>query len=186
MILPLVYYPDSRLRAKGALIKTIDDSLRQLAGDMLETMEKHEGVGLAAQQVGRAIQFAVVDVTGIDDRPSTMTVKGKAVNPDDYMPLFLINPVVTGTKAKEDGSEGCLSIPGLRTDVTRSKRVEVKTLTMEGELFEFEATGLLAVAIQHEVDHLHGKLFIDLLGPAARAAVKGELDEITAKYGPKE
>ena len=185
MILPLVYHPDTRLRAKGSPIRTIDDSLRQLAADMLETMEHHEGVGLAAQQVGRAIQFAIVDVSGIEDRPSTMTVKGQAVNPDDYMPLFLINPVVTGTKAKERGSEGCLSIPGLRTDVARSRRVEVKTLTLEGETLEFEATGLLAVAIQHETDHLHGKLFIDLLSPAERAEVKEELDEIMAKYGPK-
>ncbi|SDU01902.1 peptide deformylase [Verrucomicrobium sp. GAS474] len=186
MILPLVYYPDARLRAKGAPIKVIDDTLRQLADDMLDTMEKHEGVGLAAQQIGQALQFAVVDVTGIDDRPSTMTIAGKAVNPEDYMPLFLINPVVTGTKAKEPGSEGCLSIPGLRTDVNRSKRVEVKTMTMEGKVLEFEATGLLAVAIQHETDHLHGKLFIDLLSPAERADVKDELDEIVEKYGPKE
>ncbi len=188
MILPLVYYPDARLRAKGAPVKAIDDTLRAFARDMLETMEQHEGVGLAAQQVGKALQFAVIDITGIDDeaRPSTMTVKGQAVNPEDHMPLFLINPVVTGTKAKERGSEGCLSIPGLRTDVGRSKRVTVKTVTLDGEPLEFEATGLLAVAIQHETDHLHGKLFIDLLTPAERAAVKDELDAIVEKYGPKE
>ncbi|HEY8966459.1 MAG TPA: peptide deformylase, partial [Candidatus Methylacidiphilales bacterium] len=117
MVLPLVYYPDARLRAKGAPVTKIDAALLKLAEDMVETMNHHEGVGLAAQQIGKAIQFAVVDVAGIDDRPSTMSIGGQPVNVDDHMPLFLINPVVTGTKAKERGSEGCLSIPGLRTEV---------------------------------------------------------------------
>jgi len=185
MVLPLVYYPDARLRAKGAPVTKIDAALLKLAEDMVETMNHHEGVGLAAQQIGKAIQFAVVDVAGIDDRPSTMSIGGQPVNVDDHMPLFLINPVVTGTKAKERGSEGCLSIPGLRTEVARSRRVEVRTTTLDGGTLEFEATGLLAVAIQHETDHLHGKLFTDLLSPAERAAVKDDLDQIAAKYGPK-
>jgi peptide deformylase len=182
MILPLVYYPDARLREKGKPVAKFDAALRKLVADMLETMEEHEGVGLAAQQVGLALQLAVIDVTGVDDRPSTMTVDGQPVNPEDYMPLFLINAKVSGTKAKTDGTEGCLSFPGLRAEISRSRRVTVKTHGLDGKPFEFEADGLLAVAVQHEHDHNQGRLFIDALPSAERAALKPELDTLTARY----
>lgn len=182
MILPLVYYPDPRLREKGKPVAKFDAALEKLAADMLETMEEHEGVGLAAQQVGLALQFAVIDVTGVEDRPSGMTVDGQAVDPEDYMPLFLINATVTGTKAKTEGGEGCLSFPGLRADVSRSRRVTVKTHGLDGKPFEFEADGLLGVAVQHEHDHNQGRLFIDALPPAGRAELKPELDLLAAKY----
>ena len=184
MILPLTYYPDPRLRKKGAPLKAFDAKLKQLAADMLETMEAHEGVGLAAQQVGLALQFAVIDVRGIEDRPSTMVIGGKAVDPEEHMPVFLINATVSGTKVKDRGPEGCLSIPDLRAEVSRSRRVTVQTHTLDGKPFEFEATGLLAVAVQHEHDHLQGKLFIDPLSPAERAEIKDELAAIEAKYHP--
>ena len=182
MILPLVYYPDPRLREKGKPVAAFDAKLAALVDDMLETMDAHEGVGLAAQQVGLALQLAVIDVTGVEDRPSAMTVKGEAVDPEEYMPLFLINATVNGTKAKADGSEGCLSFPGLRADVSRSRRVVVKTHGLDGKPFEFEADGLLAVAVQHEHDHNQGRLFIDALPPAARTELKPELDILAAKY----
>ena len=182
MILPLVYYPDPRLREKGKPVAAFDAKLAALVDDMLETMDAHEGVGLAAQQVGLALQLAVIDVTGIEDRPSTMKVGGVAVNPDDYMPVLLINATVTGTKAKEEGGEGCLSFPGLRADVSRSRRVTVRTHELDGKPFEFEADGLLAVAVQHEHDHNQGRLFIDALPPAVRSELKPELDALAAKY----
>ncbi len=182
MILPLTYYPDPRLRKKGLPVKTFDAKLRKFAEDMWETMEAHEGVGLAAQQVGEALQFAVIDVRGVEDRPSGMTVGGKAVDPEEYMPLYLINATVSGTKAKDIGTEGCLSFPGLRTEVARSRRVSVKTHGLDGKPFEFEATGLLAIAVQHEYDHLQGRLFIDALSPAERAEIKEDLAAIEAKY----
>ncbi len=184
MILPLTYYPDPRLRKKGTPIKAFDAKLQQLAADMLETMEAHEGVGLAAQQVGLALQFAVIDVRGVEERPSTMAIGGKPVDPEEHMPVYLINATVTGTKVKDRGPEGCLSIPGLRAEVSRSRRVTVQTHGLDGKPFEFEATGLLAVAVQHEHDHLVGKLFTDYLSPAERAEVKDELAEIEAKYHP--
>jgi peptide deformylase len=110
MILPLTYYPDPILRKKGLPVKAFDEKLLQFADDMLETMDAHNGVGLAAQQVGQALQFAVVDVTDSEE-PSGMTVAGKAVDPEEYMPLFLVNATVSGTKAKERGPEAASASP---------------------------------------------------------------------------
>jgi len=184
VILPLVHYPDPVLRRKGLPVRTFDAKLAQLAQDMRETMEKHEGVGLAAQQIGEALQFAVVDIRDCE-RESGMTIAGQAVDPEEHMPLYLVNATVNGTKAKETGTEGCLSFPGLRCEVSRSRRVAVKTHGLDGQPFEFEATGLLAIAIQHEFDHLQGKLFIDSLPPKERDLIRGELAEFEAAYAAK-
>lgn len=168
MKLPVVYYDHPVLRQKGAKIEKVTPEIRKLAEAMLVTMREHNGVGLAAQQIGKALQLTVIDVTGIKERESKMWVDGKAVNPEDYMPLVLINPVISGTKSKVIGGEGCLSFPGVFADISRSQRVKVTTQTLDGKTFHFEAGGLLGRAVQHEYDHLHGKLFIDLMTAEAR------------------
>ena len=110
-------------------------------------MRAAHGVGLAAQQIGVALQLAVIDITGIKERPSKMWIKGEVVNPEDYMPLVLINPVLKPTKTKVTAHEGCLSFPDLTLDIARAQRVGVKTRTREGGTFEFDAGGLLGRAV---------------------------------------
>jgi peptide deformylase len=171
MILEIVEEGHPALRAKGRKIEQIDDSIRELAEDMLETMYDADGVGLAAQQVALPIQMCVIDVTGATDRPSTMKVGGQKVDPEEYMPMVLINPEVETFGKERSGPEGCLSFPGLRGDVIRPEFVRVKALGFEGEAIEFEAGGLLAIAVQHEHDHLHGILFIDRMTAAERKAI---------------
>jgi len=163
--LEVVKYGHPALRSKGRKIEKIDDSLVQLAEEMLETMYAEEGVGLAAQQIGRSIQLAVIDVMPAhEDRPSQAWFDGREIEIDSLMPLVLINPEIhpIGTEL-ELGTEGCLSIPGLQDQVERPARVRIVCQELSGERLDFEATGLLARAAQHEVDHLHGILFIDHL-----------------------
>lgn len=175
MVLEIVKYGHPALRQKGAAVQKIDERIRQLAVDMLETMEAANGVGLAAQQVGVPIQLAVVDVGGVEDRPSTMTVDGKEVDVDEQMPLILLNPELELAREKELGTEGCLSFPEITGEIPRAASVKAKAMTLDGEQIEFEATGLLARALQHEVDHLHGVLFIDRMNSAARTALASRL-----------
>lgn len=175
MILEIVKYGNPVLRQKGALVQEIDEKVKQLAEDMLETMRVANGVGLAAQQVGVAIQLTVIDVADIEDRPSTMSVDGKDVPLGEWMPLVLINPVLELGKVREAGTEGCLSFPDLSSEISRSSWVRARAKTLEGKEIEFEATGLLARALQHEVDHLHGILFIDRMNSAAKAGLAGRL-----------
>jgi peptide deformylase len=176
MVHPIVRYGDPVLRQKGKAIPKVTDEIRKLVDDMLETMNHAEGVGLAAQQIGKALQLAVVDVTQVTKRESRMWIKDEAVDPLAYMPLILINPKLELTKKKVMGNEGCLSFPGLGFDVPRSIRVKVSTQTLEGKVLEFEAGGLLGRAIQHEYDHLQGKLFIDHLDAEGKKEIKGDLD----------
>lgn len=178
MIYSIVRYGDPILRKKGAVIPKITDEIRQLVKDMLETMNAAEGVGLAAQQIGKALQLAVVDVTLVTNRESRMWIKEEAVDPLHYMPLVLLNPEIVPTKKKVLGGEGCLSFPGLGADIPRSIRIQVKTQTLDGKEFVFEAGGLLGRAIQHEYDHLQGKLFIDHLDSEVRKSMKEDLDLI--------
>jgi peptide deformylase len=175
MVLEIVTYGHPALRQKGSEIKQIDDKLRQLAADMLETMVAANGVGLAAQQVGVPIQLAVIDVAGVEDRPSTMKIDGKEVDVDSRMPLMLINPVIELGPEKEIGTEGCLSFPDITAEIPRSAGVSVRALDLDGRAVSFEATGLLSRAVQHEVDHLHGVLFIDRMNSATRTALAGRL-----------
>jgi peptide deformylase len=142
---------------------------------MLETMYQAHGVGLAAQQVGEPLQLCVVDVRGADERPSKMWVEGEEVNPNDYMPMTLLNPVLRLVTPNETDVEGCLSFPELTGDVTRPERVKATFTQLDGTKFTFEASGLLSRAIQHEVDHLNGILFIDRMKPAVRGDLRGEL-----------
>lgn len=181
MVLEIVKYGNPVLRAKGAEIGVVDDKVRKLADDMLETMVSANGVGLAAQQVGVPVMLTVIDVAGVEDRPSEMFVNGQEVKIEDYMPLILLNPKLDLGEDKEDGVEGCLSFPELSADISRSKRVKATGKSIDGEPIEFEATGLLARALQHEVDHLNGILFIDRMSSAARAGMAGKLKRLQKK-----
>lgn len=178
MVLEIVKYGNPVLRAKGVEINAMDEKVITLAENMIETMTAANGVGLAAQQVGVPVQLAVIDVTGVKDRPSGMIVDGKEVDPEAYMPMILVNPVLDLSKEVEEGVEGCLSFPELSADIVRSEHVKVKAKTLDGKGLEFEATGLLARALQHEVDHLNGILFIDRMSAASRAAMSGKLKRL--------
>jgi peptide deformylase len=176
MIRKIVHYDAPALRTKGREIGAITPEITNLVEDLFDTMRAAHGIGLAAQQIGEAVQVAVVDITGVKERPSRMWIAGVPVIPEDYMPLVLINPALKPTKTKVVGHEGCLSFPGLTLDIARAQRVAVKTRTLDGGLFQFDAGGLLARAVLHEVDHLHGKLFIDNLGAEQRRAIREDLE----------
>jgi peptide deformylase len=178
MVLEIVKYGNAVLRAKGAEIATGDDKLQKLADDMIETMRAANGVGLAAQQVGVPVQLTVIDVSGVEDRPSEMFIEGKKVKIEEHMPLILLNPVLELGDEKEEGVEGCLSFPDVTADIMRSHHVKAKAKLLDGSPIEFEATGLLARALQHEVDHLNGILFIDRMSSASRASLAGKLKRL--------
>jgi peptide deformylase len=178
MILPILEYGDPLLRAKGKPIENIEDRIRELAANMIETMHAANGVGLAAQQVGEALQLTVLDVSLVEDRPSTLKVDGKDVDPKAAMPLVLINPEIELHGATETGVEGCLSFPEITGDIERANTVIVRAQTLEGGTIEIEASGFLARAIQHEGDHLNGILFIDRMNSAAKAALSSRLKRL--------
>ncbi|MCX6966834.1 MAG: peptide deformylase [Verrucomicrobia bacterium] len=174
----IVKYGNPVLRAKGARIETITEEIRQLAAAMIETMNEANGVGLAAQQVGHALQLAIVDVAGVEDRPSEMLVDGKEVKIDDWMPMVLLNPVLELGKEKEFGPEGCLSFPEISADIQRSIVVKATARLIDGREVTFEARGFLARALQHEVDHLNGILFIDRMNSATKVSLAGRLKRL--------
>jgi peptide deformylase len=179
MKLAIRKYGDPVLRAKGKRIDEVDDNIRALAEDMLETMHDANGIGLAAQQVGHALQLTVLDVSQIEDRPSTMNLNGQSVaDLATAMPLVLLNPQVRLGEATEPGNEGCLSFPEISADIDRSIAVEVEAETLDGEEVLIEATGLLARALQHEIDHLNGILFIDRMSSAAKASHSSRLKKL--------
>jgi peptide deformylase len=178
MILEIRKYGDPVLRAKGREVTEVTDEIRQLAADMLETMRDAHGVGLAAQQVGQPVQLTVIDVTGIEDRPSAMFINDEPVEIEKYMPLMLLNPELKLSREKETGNEGCLSFPEMTAEITRATGVRCKARTLDGKTIEFDASGLLARALQHEVDHLHGILFIDRMNSAAKASLAGRLKRL--------
>jgi peptide deformylase len=183
MVLEIVQYGHPVLRQKGAEVKKVNDKIRQLAIDMLETMEAANGVGLAAQQVGVPIQMAVIDVADVEDRPSTMHIDGKPVDLESQMPLILLNPVLTLGPEKEPGKEGCLSFPEITAEIIRSQGVHLRAETLDGGAIEFDATGLLARALQHEIDHLQGVLFIDRMSSATRTSLAGKLKRLQRESG---
>jgi peptide deformylase len=178
MIRTIVKYGHPALRTKGARIRETTAEIKQLANDMVETMHAARGVGLAAQQVGVAVQLAVIDVAGIEDRPSTMRVDDHEVPLEEWMPLILLNPELTLGSEKELGNEGCLSFPEMSAEIPRAASVRAKAQMLDGRVVEFEATGLLARALQHECDHLHGILFIDRMSSAAKASLSGRLKRL--------
>jgi peptide deformylase len=178
MILPIFQYGDPILRAKGKRIQKIDDHIRRLAVNMIETTHAANGIGLAAQQVGEALQLTVLDISQVEDRPSTLKLNSKDVDPAASMPLILINPEIEMGDESEIGTEGCLSFPEISGQIERAKSVTARALTLEGGVIELEASGLLARAIQHEVDHLNGILFIDRMNSATKAALSSRLKRL--------
>ena len=181
MILPIVKFGHPALRQKGARIESVTSEIKQLIADMFETMEASHGVGLAAQQVGRAVQLTVIDVREVaKDRPSTLELKGKPADVADFMPLVLINPEVTPVGEPAMGGEGCLSFPEIFAEISRPESVQVKAMNEKGKLVEFRCGGLLARAVQHETDHLNGILFIDRMERKAKEEFRDELDALQA------
>lgn len=163
------------LRAKAEPITGIDDALKRFAGDMLEAMYENEGCGLAANQVGVARRIIVIDTRGVKNRPSVLRIGGKTRPVHKHMPMVLINPELEFGPERELGDEACLSIPGVHGEVDRARIVRVRGLDQDGAAVEFEAEGLLSRALQHEVDHLDGILFIDRLDEDGRKRVADEL-----------
>lgn len=159
-ILNILCYPDPRLREKGRPVERVDEAVRRLVDDMLETMYAAPGIGLAATQVGVAKRVVVIDVSENKDQP-----------------LTLINPEILERSGEEEMEEGCLSVPGVYERVRRAERVKVRALDREGEPFELEADGLLAVCIQHEVDHLDGRLFVDYLSQLKQSRIRKRLEK---------
>jgi len=178
MILSILQYGDPILRAKGKQIEKIDDHIRELAASMIETMHAANGIGLAAQQVGEALQLTVLDISQIEDRPSTLRLNGKDVDPTESMPLVLINPEIELGGETEIGTEGCLSFPEINGPIERAESTMARAQNLEGDKIEIVAGGLLARAIQHEVDHLNGILFIDRMNSAAKAALSSRLKRL--------
>lgn len=181
MILKVVKYGDPVLRRKGARIEGITPEIKKLVADMFETMYAYKGVGLAAQQVGHALQLTVIDVRGITDRPSTLELNGKPANVEEFMPIVLINPEVKPVGKTVAGPEGCLSFPEVYGDVERPESADVKALNEKGQTIEFRCGGLLARAVQHETDHLNGILFIDRMDKKTKDEVRGEIEYIQSE-----
>ncbi|NOT10669.1 MAG: peptide deformylase [Methylococcaceae bacterium] len=160
-ILNILEFPDERLRKKAAKVETVDYKIKKLADDMLETMYESRGVGLAATQVNVHQRVIVIDVSENKDTP-----------------LYLINPEIIEKDGVEESEEGCLSVPGFFEKVKRAEHIRVKALNRDGQTYEFEARDLLAVCVQHEIDHLNGKLFVDYISPLKRQRIKKKLEKI--------
>ena len=174
----ILQYGDPILRTKGKPIDKIDPRIRELAQNMVETMHAANGVGLAAQQIGEALQLTVLDVSEVEDRPSTMKLNGESVDPKIAMPLVLINPQIDLGAETEKGTEGCLSFPEITGEIVRAKLITVRAQNLDGEPIEIETTGFLARAVQHEVDHLNGILFIDRMSTAAKISLSSKLKRL--------
>lgn len=165
-MLSITYYPDPLLRRISAEITGVDDELRQLARDMLETMYESNGIGLAAPQVGVSRRFVVIHIPDSTDGP-----------------LYLVNPeIIAKSKEKESAEEGCLSLPGLSAKIKRPAAVTLRARDLDWNEIQIEADGLLARCFQHEIDHLDGLLFIDKASLAAKFSLRGELNELEEKF----
>ena len=180
MILEVVKYGHPALRQKGARVEAITPDIKKFIADMFETMEAKHGVGLAAQQVGKALQLTVIDVREIQDRPSTLELKGKSADVNEIMPLVLINPEIKPLGEPVAAGEGCLSFPEIYAEVSRPEAVEVRALNEKLKPIEFRAGGLLSRVIQHEMDHLNGILFIDRMAKKTKEEIRDELDKLQA------
>lgn len=161
-LLPILSFPDPRLRTIAKPVEHVNDHIRQLAADMFETMYAAPGIGLAATQVDQHIQLIVMDLSEEKDQP-----------------LVFINPKITTlTQETQPYEEGCLSVPQIYDKVERPSRIKIEALNLDGQAFELEADGLLAVCIQHEIDHLKGKLFVDYLSPLKRQRAREKVEKI--------
>ncbi len=168
------------LRTKGARVEKITDDLLAFADEMLLTMREAKGIGLAAQQAGRAVQLCVIDVSGIDkESAGSIETEGHLANLDELMPLVLFNPEIEPVGSVEDFyEEGCLSFPEITGQIRRPVAIRLKALGRAGESIQFLAKGLVARVIQHELDHLNGILFIDRMSAAERASLSGKLKRL--------
>jgi peptide deformylase len=161
----LIFHPDPRLRAVADPVGAVDDEVRDLASGMIEIMHRHRGIGLAANQVGVLRRVIIVNPTA---------ERGKD--------LVLVNPAIESTSGSEVMEEGCLSFPGVYGEIERSAQVAVRALDLQGTEFRLEADGLLAVVLQHEIDHLEGIVFTTRMTPADRARNKKRLQELESEY----
>lgn len=159
-LLEILHFPDPRLRNIARPVAEVDDAIRQLVDDMFETMYAAPGIGLAATQVNVAKRIVVIDISEDKDQP-----------------LCLINPEIIEKHGVEEMEEGCLSVPGVYDVVQRAERIRVRALDRDGQVFETETDGLLAVCIQHEIDHLDGKLFVDYLSQLKRTRIRKKLEK---------
>lgn len=180
MSLQIVKYGNPVLRQKGLPIEKITPEIEELVTEMFETMYAAHGVGLAAQQIGKALQICVIDVSEVEDRPSSLELNGEPSDVKAFMPLTLINPKIKPYGKEVAGPEGCLSFPEIYSDITRPEHVEVTALNAKGQEFSFRCGGLLARAVQHEVDHLNGILFIDRMKKADKEDLRAELEDMQA------
>ena len=167
-ILTVLEFPDRRLRTKAKEVIVFDQAIKTLVDDMTETMYEAKGVGLAATQINVHQRVIVIDVSEEKDAP-----------------LCLINPEIIEKEGIEESEEGCLSVPGFFENIKRADHVKIKAQDKEGKSFEMEAGELLSVCIQHEMDHLDGKLFVDYLSPLKRRRIKAKLDKIHKQEGKK-
>jgi peptide deformylase len=158
--LTILEYPDPRLRTVAQPVDKVDDELRTLVDDMLETMYASKGIGLAATQVNVHRRLLVADVSEEQDQP-----------------LVFVNPEIVVREEVDVHQEGCLSVPGIYEDVQRAQRIRVRALGRDGQPFEMEAEGLLAICVQHEIDHLDGKLFVDYLSELKRQRIRKKLEK---------
>ncbi len=166
-LLDILHFPDPRLRLKAVPVVTVNDDVRAIVSDMFETMYDALGIGLAATQVDIQQQIIVIDVSSEKNEP-----------------ICLINPVIRTLKGSEEMQEGCLSVPGYFENVTRAERIVVEALDETGTKQEIAADELLAVCIQHEMDHLDGKLFVDYLSPLKRQRIKKKLEKNPPSKSP--
>lgn len=157
-ILDILSYPDPRLHTVAKPVREVDASLRRLIDDMAETMYAAPGIGLAATQVNHHIQLLIIDTSETKDQ----------------LQVF-INPKITSKDGVQDYEEGCLSVPGIYETVTRAEKITVEALDRDGKPFTLEAHGLLSVCIQHEMDHLQGKVFVEYLSPLKRNRIKNKM-----------
>ncbi|MFT4637534.1 MAG: peptide deformylase [Verrucomicrobiales bacterium] len=183
MVRPIVIYGDPVLRAKCVKVEEVTPEIRELAADMIETMIEARGVGLAAPQVGEAIQLAVIDVSHDPECISYLRVNGKDTDMKEIMPLIFINPQLELITPKETEEEGCLSFPDIRAMITRPEQVKATLMTLNGEMLVIETDGLFSRAIQHETDHLHGRLFLDRMPSATKVSLKRKIKRMMAEYG---
>jgi len=178
MALKIVHYNDPILRKKGAKVTVFDDTLGDLADDMVAAMHEAEGIGLAAQQVGRALQLCVIDLTAAK-RDFTWELDGKKSPLDLWMPTALVNPVITVLPGPETSyEEGCLSFPEIRGDVMRPDAIRVDFQDLEGGKHTLVCNGLLGRCIQHEADHLNGVLFIDRMEKKVRKELDSAIEDL--------
>ena len=163
-ILNILHYPDSRLRQKALPVKKVDSEIKQFIANMFETMYDAPGIGLAATQANVQKRIIVIDVSE-----------------DKSEPFCFINPEILQKDGEEEMEEGCLSVPGIYEKVTRADHILVSALDKEGKAFEMEATGVLSTCIQHEIDHLEGKLFVDYLSELKRQRIRKKMEKLRQK-----